>query len=177
LPLPERASGSGRRHRRAPQRPARCGVRRGRSGGRAAAGSIEQVLRRRTNAGCAGSPGRTGRRNSSVVEDADRRSAIPRMRSCGRGALCGSNRRGRAPHDAHTVLTEHARQLGASIFWGQPVRGVTKGGLLAGDEEVECRWIVGADGSQSAMRRAAGLESSSVCPRRFGLRRHFRIEP
>ena len=27
------------------------------------------------------------------------------------------------------------------------------------------------------MRRAAGLESPVACPRRFGLRRHFRIEP
>jgi flavin-dependent dehydrogenase len=77
----------------------------------------------------------------------------------------------------HGVLLEHARQSGASIFWGQPVRGLTSDGLLAGDEEVHCRWIVGADGSQSAMRRAAGLESPSACPRRFGLRRHFRIEP
>jgi len=77
----------------------------------------------------------------------------------------------------HSVLLEHARQAGASIFWGQPVRGITPGGVLAGDERVECRWIVGADGSQSAMRRAAGLESPSACPRRFGLRRHFRIEP
>ena len=77
-----------------------------------------------------------------------------------------------------SILLEHARQAGASIFWGRPVRGLTPGGgILAGDEEVECRWIVGADGSQSAMRRAAGLESPSECPRRFGLRRHFRIEP
>jgi 2-polyprenyl-6-methoxyphenol hydroxylase-like FAD-dependent oxidoreductase len=76
-----------------------------------------------------------------------------------------------------SVLLDHARQAEVSIFWGKPVRGLTARGLLAGDEEVECRWIVGADGSQSAMRRAAGLESPSACPRRFGLRRHFRIEP
>lgn len=76
-----------------------------------------------------------------------------------------------------SALLEDARQAGVSIFWGQPVRGLVAGGILAGDEEVQCRWIVGADGSQSAMRRAAGLESPSECPRRFGLRRHFRIEP
>jgi flavin-dependent dehydrogenase len=77
----------------------------------------------------------------------------------------------------HSILTEHARQAGVSLFWRKPVRGLVPGGILAGDEEVQCRWIVAADGSQSAMRRAAGLESPSVCPRRFGLRRHFRIEP
>jgi flavin-dependent dehydrogenase len=75
------------------------------------------------------------------------------------------------------VLLEHAREAGAALFFGRPVRGLARGGILAGDEEVRCRWIVGADGSQSAMRRAAGLESPSPCPRRFGLRRHFRIEP
>jgi flavin-dependent dehydrogenase len=77
----------------------------------------------------------------------------------------------------HSILTDHAREAGAQLFSGRPVRGLTRGGITAGDEEVQCRWIVGADGSQSAMRRAAGLESPSVCPRRFGLRRHFRIEP
>ena len=77
----------------------------------------------------------------------------------------------------HAVLMEHAREAGASLFFGRPVRGLAGGGISAGDEDVQCRWIVGADGSQSAMRRAAGLESPSACPRRFGLRRHFRIEP
>jgi flavin-dependent dehydrogenase len=76
-----------------------------------------------------------------------------------------------------SVLLNHARQAGVSLHWGRPVRGLTRDGILAGDDEVKCRWIVGADGSQSAMRRAAGLESPSACPRRFGLRRHFRIEP
>jgi flavin-dependent dehydrogenase len=77
----------------------------------------------------------------------------------------------------HSILMEHAREAGALLYFGRPVRGLAFGGILAGDEEVRCRWIVGADGSQSAMRRAAGLESPSVCQRRFGLRRHFRIEP
>jgi len=76
-----------------------------------------------------------------------------------------------------SVLMEHARDAGAELFFGHPVRGLAKGGILAGDQQVQARWIVGADGSQSAMRRAAGLESRSACPRRFGLRRHFRIEP
>jgi menaquinone-9 beta-reductase len=76
-----------------------------------------------------------------------------------------------------SILMDHARQAGVELFFGRPVRGLVRGGILAGDEVVRCRWIVGADGSQSAMRRAAGFESPSACPRRFGLRRHFRIEP
>ncbi len=77
----------------------------------------------------------------------------------------------------HSVLLEHARAAGVSLFFGQPVRGLTERGLLAGDDVIQSRWIVGADGSQSAMRRAADLESPSPCPQRFGLRRHFRSEP
>lgn len=77
----------------------------------------------------------------------------------------------------HATLMEYAREAGVELFFGRPVRGLSPGGILAGDEAIACRWIVGADGSQSAMRRAAGLESPVACPRRFGLRRHFRIEP
>jgi flavin-dependent dehydrogenase len=77
----------------------------------------------------------------------------------------------------HALLLEHARASGVSMHFGRPVRGLAPGGMRVGDEEVHCRWMIAADGSQSAMRRAAGLESPSACPRRFGLRQHFRMEP
>jgi flavin-dependent dehydrogenase len=51
------------------------------------------------------------------------------------------------------------------------------GGVRVGGELVRCRWIVGADGSQSAVRHAGGLEQGGKHSRRFGSRRHFRIEP
>jgi flavin-dependent dehydrogenase len=77
----------------------------------------------------------------------------------------------------HAVLAEYARQAGVSVFRGVPVRGITPGGVRVGDDIVRCRWIVGADGSQSALRRAAGLEKVKRESRRFGSRRHFRIAP
>ncbi len=77
----------------------------------------------------------------------------------------------------HSVLAEHAREAGASVFRGIPVGGIAPGGVRAGDDVVRCRWIVGADGSQSALRRAAGLEKVRRDSRRFGSRRHFRIAP
>jgi flavin-dependent dehydrogenase len=76
-----------------------------------------------------------------------------------------------------SILMDYTRESGASIYFSRPVRALSREGIVAGDETVQCRWVVGADGSQSAMRRAAGLESPVPCPRRFGLRRHFRIEP
>jgi menaquinone-9 beta-reductase len=77
----------------------------------------------------------------------------------------------------HSLLDEHARQAGVTVHRGAPVRGLAPGGVRVGDELVRCGWIVGADGSQSAMRRAGGLEQGGKHSRRFGSRRHFRIEP
>ncbi len=78
----------------------------------------------------------------------------------------------------HSLLAGHARQAGVSVFWGMPVRGLALSGVRVGDQVVRCRWIIGADGSQSALRRAAGLEQlGGAHPGRFGSRRHFRIEP
>jgi flavin-dependent dehydrogenase len=39
------------------------------------------------------------------------------------------------------------------------------------------RWAVAADGLHSPLRRRLGLEGAPVRHRRFGLRRHFRVEP
>ncbi len=78
----------------------------------------------------------------------------------------------------HAILAEHARQAGISLFWGTPVRGLALSGIRVGDQVVRARWIIGADGSQSRIRIAAGLdEAGRLYRRRFGSRRHFRIEP
>jgi flavin-dependent dehydrogenase len=77
----------------------------------------------------------------------------------------------------HSLLAEQARQSGVTVHRGATVRGMAPGGVRVGDELVRCRWIVGADGSQSAMRRAGGLEQAGKHSCRFGSRRHFRIEP
>jgi flavin-dependent dehydrogenase len=77
----------------------------------------------------------------------------------------------------HSLLNERARRAGVSIFRGSPVRGLAPGGVRVGDDVVRCRWVVGADGSQSTLRRAAGLDVVRRESRRFGSRRHFRIAP
>jgi len=77
----------------------------------------------------------------------------------------------------HFLLADQARQAGVSIFRGAPVRGLAPGGVRVGDAVVGSRWIVAADGSQSALRRAAGLDRVMRDSRRFGSRRHFEIAP
>ncbi|WP_298457094.1 NAD(P)/FAD-dependent oxidoreductase [uncultured Cellulomonas sp.] len=42
---------------------------------------------------------------------------------------------------------------------------------------VRARWLLGCDGLHSTVRRLAGLEAPARGPRRYGIRRHFRLAP
>lgn len=68
----------------------------------------------------------------------------------------------------HALLQQHAREVGVGVLRGAPVRDVSA---------LSARWIVAADGAQSLLRRAAGLEPARACPRRFAARLHYRMEP
>jgi flavin-dependent dehydrogenase len=79
-----------------------------------------------------------------------------------------------------TVLHEALRSaaLAAGVRIEQrAVRDVRQdaGGVTVDGERV--RWAVAADGLHSPLRRRLGLEGAPVRHRRFGLRRHFRVEP
>ncbi|MEM9290466.1 MAG: FAD-dependent monooxygenase [Acidobacteriota bacterium] len=50
-------------------------------------------------------------------------------------------------------------------------------GLLTAEGEIRASLLVAADGLRSPLRHAAGLASDSSPLRRFGMRRHFRIQP
>ena len=79
----------------------------------------------------------------------------------------------------HGLLMERAASLGVNLRWGVSVRGVSRDGAvqLAGGETVRTRYIIGADGQNSLVRRWAGLEAVSHHNRRFGFRRHYGIRP
>jgi len=49
--------------------------------------------------------------------------------------------------------------------------------LLTSGESIEAELLVAADGLHSPLRHAAGLEAPTSRRRRFGLRRHFRMQP
>jgi flavin-dependent dehydrogenase len=79
-----------------------------------------------------------------------------------------------------TVLHEALRSaaLAAGVRIEQrAVRDVRQDadGVTVDGERV--RWAVAADGLHSPLRRRLGLEGAPVRHRRFGLRRHFRVEP
>ncbi|MGW7053966.1 NAD(P)/FAD-dependent oxidoreductase [Streptomyces sp. NPDC054887] len=78
--------------------------------------------------------------------------------------------------ELHAALARRAAELGVETLAGritevrQSADAVTAGGLRA-------RWLAAADGLHSPLRHALGLDLPSGRPRRYGLRRHYRMEP
>ena len=85
----------------------------------------------------------------------------------------------------HRLMSERASQLGAGLLWRTAVTRITSDGVLlhdrvgdrVGDRLVHARWIVGADGSNSRVRRWAGLDHVSRPSMRYAFRRHYRVTP
>ena len=77
----------------------------------------------------------------------------------------------------HSIMIERAAQLGADLLWRTAVTGISRAGVHLGERYIRARWIVGADGSTSRVRRWAGLESGAKPRLRYSFRRHFRVAP
>jgi flavin-dependent dehydrogenase len=68
----------------------------------------------------------------------------------------------------HGLLVDRARELGVALHWRTRWRDLG---------ELKCRWIVAADGQNSAVRRWAGLDDATRESIRYGFRRHYRVAP
>jgi len=68
----------------------------------------------------------------------------------------------------HRALVEQATSSGVELRWGLSVQRL---------EQIDARWIIGADGMGSRIRRWTGLDALARDTRRYGFRRHFRIRP
>jgi len=77
----------------------------------------------------------------------------------------------------HQLMVEHAAAAGVDLAWGVRITGLGSESVRAGDRIVRARWIVGADGGLSPVRRWAGLDASHHDSRRFGFRRHYPVAP
>ncbi|GGO23550.1 oxidoreductase [Microbispora rosea subsp. aerata] len=80
----------------------------------------------------------------------------------------------------HAALAARARDLGVRVVPGRVAEVRTAGEavharLTAG--ELRARWLVAADGLHSPIRARLGLDLPSRGPRRYGLRRHYRVAP
>jgi menaquinone-9 beta-reductase len=67
----------------------------------------------------------------------------------------------------HRMMIDQAEAVGVQLRWGAKVDLST----------LRCGWIIGADGENSLVRKWAGLDVRLHDRRRFGFRRHYRIEP
>lgn len=84
-----------------------------------------------------------------------------------------------------TALSEamlaRARALGVEVWLGTEALGWKEQGervlLSTSRGDVRARWLVGADGLHSRVRRDAQIGVTAGSPRRLGIRRHFRVRP
>ena len=79
--------------------------------------------------------------------------------------------------ELHRALRSRAEEVGADLRWGVQIRGMSAGGFETDNGPVRGRWLVGADGRASRIRSWSGLDSRPARRRRFGVRRHFELEP
>jgi flavin-dependent dehydrogenase len=68
----------------------------------------------------------------------------------------------------HAALAARAHDLGVRLRWGAPMQDF---------DRLRACWIVGADGSQSQVRRWAGLAAARRQIVRYGFRRHYSAAP
>ena len=77
----------------------------------------------------------------------------------------------------HERLIQEAETCGVKLLWKTPVVGLESDGVRLNDETVAARWIVGADGGHSRVRRWSGLNRAVTSSHRLAGRRHYRVRP
>jgi flavin-dependent dehydrogenase len=77
----------------------------------------------------------------------------------------------------HEWLIARAENCGVRLLWKTPVTAIAKTGVQLPAEFVASRWIVGADGSGSRVRRWSALDKAARQTQRYAIRRHYRVRP
>lgn len=76
----------------------------------------------------------------------------------------------------HAALAARAGSLGVRLLWGRTASVTPDGGASIDGAPIAARWIAGADGANSRVRRAAGLDAPAR-HRKIGIRRHYALRP
>jgi flavin-dependent dehydrogenase len=77
----------------------------------------------------------------------------------------------------HQLLVNHAIEAGVEFRWGTRVTQMDEDAVTTPREKISYRWLIGADGQNSQVRKWAGLEPRTVWKKRFGFCSHFQVEP
>ena len=110
---------------------------------------------------------------------------FPVVASGGVGGVGVGAGRGIRRTELHAAMVERAAEVGVELVWGTRVEAARAGEVRTATAIWPCRFVVGADGLRSGLRRAAGLElaptgtgAASWDPKaRFGVTRHLRLAP
>jgi menaquinone-9 beta-reductase len=79
--------------------------------------------------------------------------------------------------ELHDALVRRAEAVGVESRWGVKVLGLVGNEVETGGGSFRARWIAGADGLRSQVRRWAGLDAGPGPRPRFGVRRHYAVAP
>ena len=77
----------------------------------------------------------------------------------------------------HQTLLEKAQSIGVRFHWHTTVSGICNDEALVGGRTIRARWIIGADGVGSRVRRWCGINEQRHGAYRFASRMHYRVEP
>jgi len=77
----------------------------------------------------------------------------------------------------HARMLESAQSCGVQFLWRTEVTRLLDRAVIAGGRIIRTRWIVGADGANSRVRRWIGLNPYYFYLRRYGFRQHYRLRP
>jgi 2-polyprenyl-6-methoxyphenol hydroxylase-like FAD-dependent oxidoreductase len=92
------------------------------------------------------------------------------------GRFIGAQGAGIRRIELHRRLVDRAAEAGVTMRWNETVRLDRWGGAELDGRKIAPRWLIGADGRESAVRRATGFaEVAQPARGRAGLRRHFAV--
>jgi flavin-dependent dehydrogenase len=74
-------------------------------------------------------------------------------------------------------LIKRAETSGVSFVWGAKRVKIREGGVAIDGRFLKARYVIGADGQNSQIRRQVGLHRIRRERQRYGFRRHYRITP
>jgi flavin-dependent dehydrogenase len=77
----------------------------------------------------------------------------------------------------HQVLVDQAVAAGVKFQWGARVSQIDEQRVITAKETFSYRWLIGADGQNSPVRKWLGLDSRRTAAKRFGFCRHFQVWP
>jgi menaquinone-9 beta-reductase len=84
----------------------------------------------------------------------------------------------------HSLLAEQAGAAGARLLWdshiklaASPSPGATGQTAQINGQPIRFRWLIGADGEASSVRRWARLDAARKQEVRYGFRRHYQVAP